>query len=133
MHNMRYVPSPSHCHYWNIAQWWVRWSYKPVIRVRFPVFRLIMTPSTNWTRSLVSQTGNVRFEPHRCHFYNASSSSGKDTALSRRRRRVQISQRWLAGWSSSEARWVHNPKVEGSNPSPATRRPAQGILISHGY
>src|SRR5690348_7701035 len=30
-----------------------------------------------------------------------------------------------AGWSSSVARWAHNPEVEGSNPSPATkaRRP----------
>jgi hypothetical protein len=25
-----------------------------------------------------------------------------------------------AGWSSLEARWVHNPKVVGSNPTPAT-------------
>ena|GEM_PF-4825956 len=25
-----------------------------------------------------------------------------------------------AGWSSLEARRAHNPKVEGSNPSPAT-------------
>lgn len=27
---------------------------------------------------------------------------------------------YIAGWSSSVARWAHNPKVEGSNPSPAT-------------
>src|SRR6185437_15924257 len=26
-----------------------------------------------------------------------------------------------AGWSSSVARWAHNPEVEGSNPSPATK------------
>ena len=26
----------------------------------------------------------------------------------------------IAGWSSSVARWAHNPKVVGSNPSPAT-------------
>ena len=25
-----------------------------------------------------------------------------------------------AGWSSLVARWAHNPKVAGSNPSPAT-------------
>jgi hypothetical protein len=25
-----------------------------------------------------------------------------------------------AGWSSLVARWAHNPKVDGSNPSPAT-------------
>lgn len=24
-----------------------------------------------------------------------------------------------AGWSSPEARWAHNPEVDGSNPSPA--------------
>ena len=27
----------------------------------------------------------------------------------------------VAGWSSSEARRAHNPKVVGSNPTPATR------------
>jgi hypothetical protein len=26
-----------------------------------------------------------------------------------------------AGWSSLVARWAHNPKVGGSNPSPATK------------
>ena len=26
----------------------------------------------------------------------------------------------IAGWSSSAARWAHNPKVVGSNPTPAT-------------
>jgi hypothetical protein len=26
----------------------------------------------------------------------------------------------IAGWSSLVARWAHNPKVDGSNPSPAT-------------
>jgi hypothetical protein len=25
-----------------------------------------------------------------------------------------------AGWSSSVARWAHNPEVVGSNPAPAT-------------
>ena len=32
-----------------------------------------------------------------------------------------------AGWSSSVARWAHNPEVAGSNPVPATKRPV-GIL-----
>ncbi len=27
---------------------------------------------------------------------------------------------FIAGWSSSVARWAHNPKVRGSNPLPAT-------------
>ena len=27
---------------------------------------------------------------------------------------------FTAGWSSSVARWAHNPKVVGSNPAPAT-------------
>ena len=31
-----------------------------------------------------------------------------------------LRQIYIAGWSSSVARWAHNPKVEGSNPSPAT-------------
>gem|GEM_PF-5575723 len=29
-----------------------------------------------------------------------------------------------AGWSSSVARWAHNPEVAGSNPVPATIRKA---------
>lgn len=35
----------------------------------------------------------------------------------------------MAGWSSSVARWVHNPKVIGSNPIPARvaiNRPPRG-------
>ena len=27
----------------------------------------------------------------------------------------------IAGWSSTVARWAHNPKVAGSNPAPATK------------
>ena len=29
-----------------------------------------------------------------------------------------------AGWSSSVARWAHNPEVAGSNPAPATKNRA---------
>ena len=29
----------------------------------------------------------------------------------------------IAGWSSSVARWAHNPEVVGSNPTPATNGP----------
>lgn len=39
-----------------------------------------------------------------------------------------------AGWSSLAARWAHNPKVGGSNPSPASnnsRRQAGGLARSH--
>ena len=32
-----------------------------------------------------------------------------------------------AGWSSPEARWAHNPKVVGSNPTPAT---SPGVYFS---
>ncbi len=28
----------------------------------------------------------------------------------------------IAGWSSLVARWAHNPKVVGSNPTPATNK-----------
>ena len=31
--------------------------------------------------------------------------------------------RFTAGWSSLVARWAHNPKVVGSNPTPAIVRP----------
>ena len=35
----------------------------------------------------------------------------------------------IAGWSSSVARWAHNPEVAGSNPVPATRQNGpQGTL-----
>src|ERR1019366_8648236 len=37
----------------------------------------------------------------------------------------------IAGWSSLVARWAHNPKVEGSNPSPATKSPQQLTGIEH--
>ena len=35
-----------------------------------------------------------------------------------------------AGWSSSVARWAHNPEVAGSNPAPATKFQARRSLIS---
>src|SRR5213592_4140956 len=49
-----------------------------------------------------------------------------------------------AGWSSSVARWAHNPEVAGSNPAPATKHSAgqspgvghPGALLSpdvHGF
>lgn len=28
----------------------------------------------------------------------------------------------MAGWSSSVARWAHNPEAVGSNPTPATTK-----------
>ena len=54
------------------------------------------------------------------------------TAASKTNAKLQISRRKfdarnplryhsVAGWSSLVARWAHNPKVEGSNPSPATK------------
>ena len=36
----------------------------------------------------------------------------------------------IAGWSSSVARWAHNPEVAGSNPVPATKSPGQRHLAS---
>jgi hypothetical protein len=33
-----------------------------------------------------------------------------------------------AGWSSSVARWAHNPEVVGSNPTPATKFAGQRPL-----
>ena len=36
----------------------------------------------------------------------------------------------FAGWSSLVARWAHNPKVEGSNPSPATNSFLTSCLFS---
>ena len=41
-------------------------------------------------------------------------------AIWRVRRRVGTLMHIIAGWSSSVARWAHNPEVAGSNPVPAT-------------
>ena len=38
------------------------------------------------------------------------------------KKRTYHIQHNIAGWSSLEARRAHNPKVVGSNPSPATRK-----------
>ena len=35
----------------------------------------------------------------------------------------------IAGWSSLVARWAHNPKVDGSNPSPATIFWSRGVVV----
>ncbi len=35
----------------------------------------------------------------------------------------------VAGWSSSVARWAHNPKVAGSNPAPATKW-SRGVAVN---
>ena len=37
-----------------------------------------------------------------------------------------------AGWSSSVARWAHNPEVVGSNPAPATSNNSQKGSSSRG-
>jgi hypothetical protein len=34
-----------------------------------------------------------------------------------------------AGWSSSVARWAHNPEVAGSNPAPATKRNSRSEAV----
>ncbi len=52
----------------------------------------------------------------------------------RRRHSRQIAVRsgthaFGAGWSSSVARWAHNPKVAGSNPAPATNIKRLGGFI----
>ena len=35
---------------------------------------------------------------------------------------------FIAGWSSSVARWAHNPKVVGSNPASATKG-SRGVAV----
>ncbi len=47
------------------------------------------------------------------------SSSVRDLTCPPRSDNVRVPD---AGWSSLVARWAHNPKVEGSNPSPATNK-----------
>ena len=42
---------------------------------------------------------------------------------------IELSERQAdAGWSSSVARWAHNPEVTGSNPVPATAGEAVTII-----
>ena len=43
-----------------------------------------------------------------------------------------ILQRLDAGWSSLVARRAHNPKVVGSNPTPATNLPQTGVFLYMG-
>src|SRR4051812_47229627 len=39
-----------------------------------------------------------------------------------------------AGWSSSVARWAHNPEVAGSNPAPATTfSQVRAMINDHGF
>ena len=42
---------------------------------------------------------------------------------------IKIKKLKIAGWSSLVARWAHNPKVGGSNPSPATTK----TLLTEGF
>ena len=36
---------------------------------------------------------------------------------------------YIAGWSSSVARRAHNPKVVGSNPTPATKKSEHKLVL----
>ena len=49
------------------------------------------------------------------------SSAGRASALQAEGHRFEPYRPHvtIAGWSSLEARWAHNPKVAGSNPAPA--------------
>src|SRR5438270_9661951 len=56
---------------------------------------------------------------------NARSGAPDPEWKERRAARIDQCRRirydWIAGWSSLVARWAHNPKVVGSNPTPATK------------
>ncbi len=54
-------------------------------------------------------------------FVDRAGAPDPDLACLRRPRKVAITD---AGWSSSVARWAHNPEVAGSHPAPATRETA---------
>ena len=53
---------------------------------------------------------------------DGSEGSESDLVAGPRPRKVMFTD---AGWSSSVARWAHNPEVAGSNPVPATDRQAR--------
>ncbi len=80
-------------------------------------------------RALVQQalrppTGRPPSRPPRRPRRPARRRRGTDRILSPRRssRNVGFTD---AGWSSSVARWAHNPEVAGSNPAPATNAKPQ--------
>ena len=69
--------------------------------------------STEWGlssagRASALQAGGHRFEPCRPHYI------------------LKMTAYDIAGWSSLVARRAHNPKVVGSNPSPAIMKPVLG-------
>ena len=69
-----------------------------------------------------------------------TSTTTTTTAASAPRRRVRrlvapgplVTCRSAAGWSSLVARRAHNPKVVGSNPTPATNESRSEALSAHG-
>jgi hypothetical protein len=46
---------------------------------------------------------------------------GAGRPICQRSRNLILLRNTDAGWSSSVARWAHNPEVAGSNPAPATK------------
>jgi hypothetical protein len=67
-------------------------------------------------RNLSASCRGVSLEEHSLRWrFNDSQSPGIDAM----ERGCYDS---TAGWSSLVARWAHNPKVVGSNPTPATKR-----------
>ena len=109
---------PYRPHFQSIAEWlakkympmWLNWQSswfvisRLSVRVRSSAYIMDGFPSgqRGQTVNLLSTTSKVRILPHPL------------TIISER-------QFHIAGWSSLEARRAHNPKVVGSNPTPATQ------------
>ncbi len=96
-----------------------RWAHNPKVAGSNPV------PATRFPVPSSSRARGF----HRVDL--ARSSFGKaDLPPGSRGPKVEVS---AAGWSSSVARWAHNPKVAGSNPVPATRFPVPSSSRARGF
>jgi hypothetical protein len=62
----------------------------------------------------------TRREPHSPSSAGRAFTGGFTTDSLSRRPSCILATHHIAGWSSSVARWAHNPEVAGSNPVPAT-------------
>ena len=70
-------------------------------------------------RELSESEPKAKLELSRRHVDALNECEQREHEFSNRLARELIIYYFIAGWSSPEARWAHNPKVVGSNPTPA--------------
>ena len=96
---------------------------------RFENSRLLLNAYCCITGKIILTNSFINYY-NKPHLESESSSVGRASAFQAEGRRFETGLSLqiqtfhfsfpVAGWSSQVARRAHNPKVEGSNPSPAT-------------